>query len=114
MTVQLDVETTIPNLPRAFREIGDELVELIAAEAELLITDTSNSQWPHPGDPRATHSTGLSIESFEGVAQGNYAELVNSQDYSATSNRVSGRLTAGTRAPPRRRSSRACRSSSRR
>ena len=81
MTVRIDVETTIPDLPRAFREIGDELVELIAAEAELLITDTSNTRWPHPGDPRATHSTGFSIEAFEGVEQGDHAELRNPQDY---------------------------------
>ena len=82
MTVRLDVETTIPDLPRAFREIGDELIELIAAEAELLITDRGNTRWPHPGDPRTTHSTGLSIEAFEGVAQGDHAELVNPIDYS--------------------------------
>ena len=51
MTVRLDVETTIPDLPRAFREIGDELIELIAAEAELLITDRGNTQVAAPWRP---------------------------------------------------------------
>ena len=76
MTVRIDTETTIPDLPSAFREIGDELNELLAAEAELLITDPDTStRWPHPGFPGATHATGLSIESFEGVTQGDHATL---------------------------------------
>ena len=82
MSVTIEIDVRIPDLPKAFREVEQELGELLAAEAELIITDQSSTRWPHPGFPGATHSTGFSIEAFRGVPQGDYAELVNTVDYS--------------------------------
>ena len=82
MSVTITIDVSIPNLPKAFREVEQELGELLAAEAELIITNPGRTHWPHPGFPGATHSTGFSIENFEGVNHGDYAELVNPIDYS--------------------------------